>query len=188
MHNWIIWGDLITTETSSSLVNSDLIVFWLDLGMGRFPVFPGDSNMQLGFRVHACVAIKLCPTLCIAMDCSPLGSSVHGISKARILGWVVISFPTQGSNPCHQGSLRFQNNCLKKILKSLSCSLLFYKDQNDFIQQLFHCIITLRHKCTLKIGFFKLTFYSILFILNKSNSTENFKKKQRNCLYVHFWK
>ena len=39
------------------------------------------------------------------MDCSPPGSSVHGISQARILEWVVISFP-KGSfqprdpNPC----------------------------------------------------------------------------------------
>ena len=38
------------------------------------------------------------------MDCSPPGSFVHGISQARILEWVAISFfkgifPTQGSNP-----------------------------------------------------------------------------------------
>ena len=38
------------------------------------------------------------------MNCSPPGSSVHGISQARILEWVAISFssrvfPTQGSNP-----------------------------------------------------------------------------------------
>ena len=38
------------------------------------------------------------------MDCSPPGSSVHGISQARILEWVVISFlqgifPIQGLNP-----------------------------------------------------------------------------------------
>ena len=38
------------------------------------------------------------------MDCSPPGPSVHGISQARILEWVAISFfqgifPTQGSNP-----------------------------------------------------------------------------------------
>ena len=26
-----------------------------------------------------------CPTLCNPMDCSPLGSSVHGTSQARIL-------------------------------------------------------------------------------------------------------
>ena len=33
------------------------------------------------------------PTLCNPMDCSPPGSSVHGISQARLLEWVTISFP-----------------------------------------------------------------------------------------------
>ena len=32
-----------------------------------------------------------CPTLHNCMDCSPPGSSVHGISQARILEWVAIS-------------------------------------------------------------------------------------------------
>ena len=32
-----------------------------------------------------------CPTLCVPMDCSPPGSSVHGIFQARILEWVAIS-------------------------------------------------------------------------------------------------
>ena len=45
-----------------------------------------------------------CPTLCDPMDCSPPGSSVHGILQARILEWVAIAllqgiFLTQGSNP-----------------------------------------------------------------------------------------
>ena len=31
-----------------------------------------------------------CVTLCNPMDCSPLGSSVHGILQARILEWVAI--------------------------------------------------------------------------------------------------
>ena len=35
---------------------------------------------------------QLCLTLCDPMDCSPPGSSVHGISQARILEWVAISF------------------------------------------------------------------------------------------------
>ena len=35
---------------------------------------------------------KLCLTLSDAMDCSQRGSSVHGISQARILEWVAISF------------------------------------------------------------------------------------------------
>ena len=31
-----------------------------------------------------------CPTLCYSVDCSPPGSSVHGIFQARILEWVAI--------------------------------------------------------------------------------------------------
>ena len=34
--------------------------------------------------------------LCDPMDCSPLGSSVHGIFQARILEWVAISFSRRG--------------------------------------------------------------------------------------------
>ena len=30
----------------------------------------------------------MCPALCDPMDCSPPGSSVHGILQARILEWV----------------------------------------------------------------------------------------------------
>ena len=44
-----------------------------------------------------------CPTLCDLMDCSPPGSSVHGISHARILEWVAIPFsrglPDSGIEP-----------------------------------------------------------------------------------------
>ena len=39
----------------------------------------------------------MCPTLCDPMDCSPPGSSVHGISQARILEWV--AFPPPGNLP-----------------------------------------------------------------------------------------
>ena len=36
-------------------------------------------------------------TLCRPMDCSPLGSSVHGILQARILERVAIPFPRGSS-------------------------------------------------------------------------------------------
>ena len=39
------------------------------------------------------------PTLCNSMDCSPPGSSVHGILQARILEWVSISFSRVSSQP-----------------------------------------------------------------------------------------
>ena len=36
---------------------------------------------------------------CDPMDCSPPGSSIHGISQAKILKWVVISFFRGSSQP-----------------------------------------------------------------------------------------
>ena len=38
--------------------------------------------------------LQSCPTLCDPIDSSPLGSSVPGILRARILEWVAISFST----------------------------------------------------------------------------------------------
>ena len=46
-------------------------------------------------KTYGCVCVlvtQLCLTLRHPMDCSPLGSSVHGILQARILEWVAISF------------------------------------------------------------------------------------------------
>ena len=40
---------------------------------------------------------QLCPTLCDPMDCSPPGSSVHGIVQARTLEWVATPF-SRGSS------------------------------------------------------------------------------------------
>ena len=42
---------------------------------------------------------QLCRTLCNCMDCSPPGSSVHGISQLRILEWVAISSSRGSSRP-----------------------------------------------------------------------------------------
>ena len=47
----------------------------------------------------ACVCAKFCPTLCNPMDCSPPGSSVHGILQARVLEWVPCSPPGDLPNP-----------------------------------------------------------------------------------------
>ena len=42
------------------------------------------------------------PTLLQPMDFSPPGSSLYGISQARILEWVAISFPRESSQPGDQ--------------------------------------------------------------------------------------
>ena len=43
---------------------------------------------------------RLCPTLCDPMDCSPPGSSVHGISQTRTHVLLQGIFPTEGLNLC----------------------------------------------------------------------------------------
>ena len=48
--------------------------------------------------VHA-QSLQSCPTLCDPMDYSPIGSSVCGLSQARILEWVAISFSKGSSRP-----------------------------------------------------------------------------------------
>ena len=42
---------------------------------------------------------QLCTTLCNAMDCSPLGSSVHRILQARIPEWVATSYSRRFPDP-----------------------------------------------------------------------------------------
>ena len=49
---------------------------------------------------YVCVlVVQSCPTLCDPMDCSLLGSPVHGILQARILEWVTIPFFRGSSRP-----------------------------------------------------------------------------------------
>ena len=58
---------------------------------------PGEEPRGNGGRLCVCVRARarllaqLCPTLCDLRDCSPPGSSVHGILQVRTLEWVVIS-------------------------------------------------------------------------------------------------
>ena len=69
---------------------------------------PSAWNAFLCFSRNAWKKLKVLvtqswPTLCNPVECSPPGSSVHGILQARILEWVAISFsrgssPTQGLN------------------------------------------------------------------------------------------
>ena len=67
----------------------------------RCNVKPGHTSPQTCMRAKW---LQSCPALCNSMDCSPPGSSGHGISQARkntgvdcnyLLQWI---FPTQGSN------------------------------------------------------------------------------------------
>ena len=74
--------------------------------------------------------LQSCPTLCDAMDCSPPGSSVHGILQARILEWVAM--------PLSNVILIYSNICLLIILYILFCR--FYVFICDILPiEVFHC-------------------------------------------------
>ena len=70
----------------------DLCVRLLSLSILRFIL------MVARISYH-CLVCKSCPTLLQPWTVAPPGSSVHGISQARILEWVAISFSRGSSWP-----------------------------------------------------------------------------------------
>ena len=67
-------------------------------------LIPGlDITLASCVCVCVCVCVysdaQSCPTFCEPMDCTPPGSSVHGILQARMLEWVAISFSRGSSLP-----------------------------------------------------------------------------------------
>ena len=50
-------------------------------------------------------SLQSCPTLCDPMDCSPPGSSVHGLLQARILEWVAMPSSRGPSQPSDRTSV-----------------------------------------------------------------------------------
>ena len=68
---------------------------------GRFILLCYRNKHTILKQLYVCVCsvAQSCLTLCDPMDCSPAGSSVHGILQARILEWVAISFSRGSSQP-----------------------------------------------------------------------------------------
>ena len=54
---------------------------------------------SLGSGYYESEVAQSCPTLCDPVECSPPGSSVHGILQARILEWVAIPFSRKSARP-----------------------------------------------------------------------------------------
>ena len=92
------WGSapalLLCTCYHLSPQNSDLI---RSLSCSKTPV-----ASKLLLNSCLCSVAQSYLTLCNPKDCSPPGSSVHGIFLARILDWVSISFSRGFSSPRDQ--------------------------------------------------------------------------------------
>ena len=54
--------------------------------------FSKTNLSQIQAAAAAAKSLQLCTTLCNPIDCSLLGSSVHGIFQARVLEWGAIAF------------------------------------------------------------------------------------------------
>ena len=68
--------------------------------------FPSDLTLRMELLGHCCCLVaKLC--LCKPVDYSLAGSSVHGISQARIQEWVAISFSRGSSWPRDQTNVSY---------------------------------------------------------------------------------
>ena len=50
------------------------------------------STLLSLIKITEVLVAQLCATLCDPLDCSPPGSSAHGILQARTLEWVAILF------------------------------------------------------------------------------------------------
>ena len=75
-----------------------------------------------------------CVWLCDPMDCSPPGSSVHGILQARTLGWAAISFSRGSSWPRAQTWISYVEG--QFLTDLLSSSVLLHKFSNGAISSL----------------------------------------------------
>ena len=85
---------------------------------------------------NCCLVARSCLTLCDPMDRSLPGSSVQGITPARILGWVVISFSRASSWPRDQARV----SCVSCIGRQI----LYHWDTTDlFSNNLIHSLLGL---------------------------------------------
>ena len=70
----------------------------------------GSSDRESSAHMSACMCAKSlqsCPTLCNPRDCSPPGSSVHGILQARKLEWVTMPSSKGSSQPRDRTSISY---------------------------------------------------------------------------------
>ena len=68
--------------------------------------------------VCVCKSMQLCLTLCDPMDCSPPGSSVHGILQARVLMWVAMP-SSRGSSQPKDWTCVFYVSCIGRQVHSV---------------------------------------------------------------------
>ena len=102
-----------------------------------WPTWPGQA-IKLLFSEKVKVSVTLSQlTLFDSMDCSPPGSSVHGILQARILEWVAIHFSRWSSQSRDQTHI--------SCIAGRSFTIWATREaptQNSYLWDLFQCQLT----------------------------------------------
>ena len=87
------------TELEGARTGGQLLCLSQALYLAGLLKISREKNIFTMFYYFISEVAQSCPTLRDPVDCSPPGSSVHGILQARILEWVAISFSRGSSRP-----------------------------------------------------------------------------------------
>ena len=85
------------THVHSSIIHNDQKAEAFQMS-----IYSWMDKQNVVYTDNECLVAQLFLTLCNPIDCSPPGSSVHGIFQARILEWAAISFSRRSSPPRDQ--------------------------------------------------------------------------------------
>ena len=100
--NWLVWTPWSPRDSQESYLASQ----FKSINSSKLSLLHGSTLTSIHdyWKNHEWVSevAQLCPTLWDPMDCSPPGSSVHGIFQAGILERVSISFSRGSSRPRDQ--------------------------------------------------------------------------------------
>ena len=95
-----LWAvGLNVTHSEVVMVDCSLMLAFTMMGGGFWACASCLHSSYLFLSVLHTKSLQSCLTLCDSVDRSPPGSSVHGISQARILDWVAMPSPRGSSRP-----------------------------------------------------------------------------------------
>ena len=95
------------------------------------------STKVIHTRVYMLSNPVVSDSVCIPMDCSPPGSSVHGIFQARILEWVVIFYSRVSSWPRNQTCVSCTGSWILNHCASWEAQYMFIEWQ---IRDMVYCL------------------------------------------------
>ena len=116
-HNFKIHLMFLISPLSESSCQQPIIelnpkVVWFKQGLNQLNQTCGFIKktiikLSFGSCCYCCLVTKISLILSNSMDCIKPGSSIHGISQARILEWLVISFSRGSSRPKNPTQVSF---------------------------------------------------------------------------------